>query len=196
MGVYENMIQNKADKLNWSTVRVSAVASKFGIPGASEANLSKAFNRTKELPTAQTALPLDQLLGRFLKMSAAFEPFTLRLDVDPEEAKQLLEDFEAGRLAVSVTRQEPGTLIYGVFVIENLVERKLFEGIQNGKCGWGAEGAPIKDRAIADAAAKVLLDLGHPCHVLSIRMRTTDAKIAKTLLDLGFVFQEQDNGND
>src|SRR5437879_875037 len=60
MGVYENMIQNKADKLNWSTVRVSAVASKFGIPGASEANLSKAFNRTKELPTAQTALPLDQ----------------------------------------------------------------------------------------------------------------------------------------
>jgi hypothetical protein len=197
MGVYEYMIQNKADKLDWSTVFVSTVASKFGIPGASEASLSKAFNRTKELPTAQTALPLDQLLGRFLKMCEKFEPFALRLD-DPDQAKQLLEDFEAGNLAVSVTRQEPGTLIYSVFVIENLNQRnKLFEGIQNGEPGWGADAAPIRDRAIADAAVKVLNDMGYPCHVLSIRMRTTETKIAKALLDLGFVFQERDNnGND
>jgi hypothetical protein len=107
MGVYENMIQNKADKLDWSTVFVSTVASKFGIPGASEASLSKAFNRTKELPTAQTALPLDQLLGRFIKMCEAFEPFALRLD-DPGKAKQLLEDFESGVLAVSVAQKEKG----------------------------------------------------------------------------------------
>jgi len=196
MGVYENMIQNKADKLNWSTVRVSAVASKFAIPGASEANLSKAFNRTKELPTAQTALPLDQLLGRFLKMSAAFEPFTLRLD-DPEQAKQLLEDFEAGRLAVSVTRQEPGSLIYGVSLIENLVERnKLFRGIQNGGPSWGIEGVPIKDSEIANVAVKTLKGMGYSCHTFQTSMRTTEEKIAKTLLDLGFVFQEETNGTD
>jgi hypothetical protein len=193
MGVYENMIQNKADELDWSTVFVSTVASKFGIPGASEASLSKAFNRTKELPTAQTALPLDQLLGRFLKMCEAFKPFTLRLD-DPEQAKQLLEDFESGNLTVAVTRQEPGALIYPVFVIENLIERnKLFEGIQNSEPRWGIEGTPIRDRAIADAAVKVLKEMGHSCHVLSIRIRTVETKIAKTLRELGFVFNERDN---
>ena len=194
MGVYENMIQNKADQLNWSTVRVSAVASKFGIPGASEANLSKAFNRTKELPTAQTALPLDQLLGRFLKMCEAFEPFTLRLD-DPEQAKQLLEDYEAGKLVVSITRREPGALIYPVFVIEN-APNKFFEEIRDGEPHWGAEAAPIKERVIADTAVKTLSDMGYPCRVLSIRMKTTETKIAKTLLDLGFVFQEETNGTD
>jgi hypothetical protein len=193
MGVYENMIQNKADKLDWSTVRVSAVASKFGIPGASEANLSKAFNRTKELPTAQTALPLDQLLGRFLKMSEAFEPFTLRLD-DPEQAKQLLEDFEAGRLVVSVTRQEPGALVYGVFLIESLRERnKLFRGIENGEPSWGFPGTPIKDSVIADAAVKVLNDIGHPCHSFQTSVRISEETIAKSLLDLGFIFQEKEN---
>jgi hypothetical protein len=193
MGVYENRIQNKADELDWSTVFVSTVASKFGIPGASEASLSKAFNRTKELPTAQTALPLDQLLGRFLKMCEAFKPFTLRLD-DPEHAKQLLEDFESGNLTVAVTRREPGALIYPVFVIENLIDRnKLFEGIQNNELRWGIEGAPISDRAIAHAAVNKLSDMGHPCHVLSIRMRTVETKIAKTLRELGFVIHERDN---
>jgi len=193
MGVYENRIQNKADELDWSTVFVSTVASKFGIPGASEASLSKAFNRTKELPTAQTALPLDQLLGRFLKMCEAFKPFTLRLD-DPDHAKQLLEDFESGNLTVAVSRQEPGALIYPVFVIENVIERnRLFEGIQNSEPRWGIDGTPIRDRAIADAAVKVLKEMGHPCHVLSIRMRTVETKIAKTVRELGFVFNERDN---
>jgi len=195
MGVYENMIQNKADKLDWSTVRVAAVASKFGIPGASEANLSKAFNRTKELPTAQTALPLDQLLGRFLKLCEVFKPFEVRLD-DPEQAKQLLEDFEAGRLVVSVRREEPASSIYFVYLIENLLERnKLFEGIQNSKPSWGTQGVPIKDREIADAATTVLRDMGHPCRVFSTSVRTTETKIAKSLSDLGFIFEEKEDHN-
>ncbi len=197
MGTFENRIEHKADQLGWTTGFVASVANKFGIRGASEASLSKAFNKTKELPTHETALPLDQLLGRFLKMCERFEPFTLRLD-DPDQAKQLLEDFEVGNLAVSVTRQEsPGTLIHAVFIIENLIERnQLFEGIQNGEPSWGTEATPIKGRAIADAAVKVLHDMGYPCHVFSTRVRTTETKIAKTLLDLGFVFQEQTNGTD
>ena len=103
MGVYENMIERKADQLDWSTVFVASIARKFGIPGASEPSLSKAFRKTKDLPTAETAFPLDQVLSRFLNMCQAFEPFTLRLD-DPARAKQLLEDFESGKLIVSVTR--------------------------------------------------------------------------------------------
>lgn len=183
MGVYENMIQNKAIKLDWTGVFVASVAGKFDIPGASEASLSKAFNRTKELPTVQTALPLDLLLGRFLKMCAAFEPFKLRLD-DPVEAKTLLEDFESGALAVSVTSQEPGALIYPVFVIES--ENKLFQGIVNGETCWGVPGAPIKDKVIADQAVKMLNDMGRQCRAVSIRMRTTEAKIARSVRDLGF----------
>jgi hypothetical protein len=105
MGVYENMIERKADQLDWSTVFVASIARKFGIPGASEPSLSKAFRKTKDLPTTETAFPLDQILSRFLKMCRAFEPFTLRLD-DPDRAKELLEDFESGRLAVLVTRRE------------------------------------------------------------------------------------------
>ena len=84
---------------------LASVAGRFSIPGASEASLSKAFRKTKELPTTETAFPLDQMLSRFLKMCQAFEPFTLRLD-DPDKAKHLLEDFESGKLVVSVIRQD------------------------------------------------------------------------------------------
>ena len=169
MGVYENMIEHKADQLGWTTVVLSAVANRFGIRGASESNLSKAFNKTKELPTHETALPLDQLLSRFLTMCKKFEPFTLQL-TNPEQAKRLLEDFEAGRLVVSVTRQEPGALIYGVSAIENLVERnKLFQGIQNGKPGWGIEATPIKDRVIGGLGSQHAArhGLSVPCSVNS-----------------------------
>ncbi len=184
MGVYENMIQNKANKLDWTAVFVASVAGKFDIPGASEASLSKAFNRTRELPSRETALPLDLLLGRFLKMCAAFEPFKLRLD-DPVEAKTLLEDFEAGNLVVSVTRQDLGALIYPVFVIES-ESNKLFQGIQDGETCSGVPGAPIKDQKIADDVVKMLKDMGCPCRAVSIRTRTTEAKIARSIRDLGF----------
>ncbi len=186
-------IEQMADGLNWPRSLVSANANRFGIAGASESNLTKAFAKTKDL-NPQTAAELKTLLVRFTKMTEAFKPFELRLD-DPDQSKQLLEDFEAGRIAVSVTRvQESGTLIYGVHIIEDLVQRnKLFQGIRDGEPSWGTEGTPIKDRVIADAVVKVLNDMGHPCHVFSTSMRTTETKIAKTLLDLGFVFEEKEN---
>jgi hypothetical protein len=194
MGTFENRIEHNAEELGWNAMRVASVASKFGIRGASETALSKAFNGLKDLPTHETALPLDLLLGRFLKMCDQFKPFEVRLD-DPEQAKQLLEDFEAGRLTVLIGRLEPDSSIYFVHLIENLRERnKLFQGIQSGEPSWGTQGTPIKDRAIADAAVKVLRDMGHPCHVFSTSVRTVESKIAKTLLDLGFVFQEETNG--
>ncbi len=196
MGVYENMIEHKADQLGWTTVVLSAVANRFGIRGASESNLSKAFNKTKELPTHETAFPLDQLLSRFLKMTAAFEPFTLQL-TNPEQAKRLLEDFEAGRLVVSITRQEPGALIYGVYIIENLVERnRLFQGMRDGKPSWGTtEAIPIKDQEIANVAVKTLNGMNYPCRTFQTSVKTVESKIAKTLLDLGFIFEEKENQN-
>ncbi|SRR6266550_560575 len=196
MSTFENRIEHNAEELGWNAMRVASVASKFGIRGASETALSKAFNGLKDLPTHETALPLDLLLGRFLKMCEAFKPFTVQLN-DPEQAKQLLEDFEAGRLAVSVTRQEPGSLIYGVHLIENLVERNtLFQGMRNGEPSWGIEARPIKDPEIANVAVKTLNGMGYPCRTFQTSMRTTEEKIAKTLLDLGFVFQEETNGTD
>jgi hypothetical protein len=99
MGTYENRIEQKADRLGWSTVLVASVANKFGIRGASESTLSKAFKGLKELSTHDTALPLDLLLGRFVKMAETFAPFELRLD-DPAKAAELLQSFEAGELAV------------------------------------------------------------------------------------------------
>jgi len=198
VGIYENRIQEKMSErhLNWNTDFVAALANAEGIPGASEASLSKSFRNLKELDSTRTAMPLDLLLGRFIKLIDAFQPFKLQFD-DPAKALQLLKAYESGALAVSITRQEPGALIYPVLAIEHLVERnKFFQGIQDNKPSWGTEAAPIKERAIADAAARVLNDMGHPCHAVMIRMRTTETKIAKTLLDLGFVFQEEANGND
>jgi hypothetical protein len=97
-------IERMADKLNWTKGLVAATANRFGIVGASEPNLSKAYSKTKDL-NPQTAAELKTLLMRFTKMASAFEPFIPRLK-DPDLAKQLLEDFEAGRLVVSVTRQD------------------------------------------------------------------------------------------
>jgi hypothetical protein len=197
MGVYENRIQDKMSSrhLNWNTDFVAALAAAEGISGASEASLSKSFRNLKELDSTRTAMPLDLLLGRFIKMSEAFEPFELQFN-DPAKALGLLKDYESGALVVSINRQEPGALIYSVYVIENLIERnKMFEGIQNNQPNWGTKGTPIKDRVIANAAVKVLEDLGYPSHALSIHMRTTEQKIAKTLLNLGFVFEERDNQN-
>jgi len=197
MGTYENRIQDKMSEryLNWNTDFVAALANVEGIPGASEASLSKSFRNLKELDSTRTAMPLDLLLGRFIKLTDAFQPFKLQFD-DPAKALQLLKDYESGALAVSITRQEPGALIYPVLVIESLVERnKFFQGIQGNKPSWGTEAAPIKERTIAGTAARVLNDMGHPCHVVMIRMRTTESKIAKTLLDMGFVLQEKEDYN-
>jgi hypothetical protein len=193
MGTFENRIEHKTNQLGWSVMFTSAVASKFGIPGASESNLSRSFKGLKELPSHETALPLDLLLGRFLTMVKTFDPFRIQLD-DPAKAKELLEDFETGRLVVSVRREEPDALVYNVYVIENLIERnRLFQRIQNGEPQWGFQGTPIKDREVANAAVAVLKDTGRSCHVLSIQMRTESSKIAKSLVDLGFVFQEKEN---
>jgi len=43
-------------------------------------------------------------------MCEAFQPFTLRLD-DPDQAKQLLEDYEQGNLLVYVARRNPGLVL-------------------------------------------------------------------------------------
>jgi hypothetical protein len=102
MGVYENRIEQKARQLGWSIAFTAAIANKFDIRGASEAMLSRAFAKTKDLSSHETAAPLDNLLGRFIKMCEAFQPFTLRLDEDPEKAKQLLESFESREILVYV----------------------------------------------------------------------------------------------
>src|SRR6267143_4169800 len=195
MGIYWNRVQDKMSErhLNWKNDFVAALADLERIPGASTATLSKVSRNLVELDDVKTTVPLDLLLGRFIKMTEVFQPFKLQFD-SPAQALQLLKDYENGLLVVSVSRQQPGSLIYGVSVIENLVERnKLFQGIQNGQPDWGIEATPIKDRVIADLAASTLRDMGYPCHVPSIQMRTTETKIAKTLLDLGFIFQEKDN---
>lgn len=187
-------IEAMADELKWNRPRIAVVANRFGILGASEPNLTKASNKTKDL-NPQTAAELVTLMQRYTRMAEAFKPFELRLD-DPDQAKQLLEDFEAGRLVVSVRREEPGALVYGVYLIENAAERnKLFQGIQDGKPLWGIPGAPIKDSEIATAAANTLADMGHSCRVFSTSVRTVEAKIAKSLLDLGFVLEEKEQIN-
>ncbi|SRR6266851_2292809 len=196
MGVYWNRVQDKmSDRhLNWKNDFVSALADLERIPGASTATLSKVSRNLVELDDVKTTVPLDLLLGRFIKMTEVFQPFKLQFD-SPAQALELLKDYESGRLAVSVTRQEPDSSIYFVHIIENLVERNtLFQEMRNGEPNWGTQGTPIKDRAVADAAVKVLRDMGHPCHVFPTSVRTTEVKIAKTLLDLGFVFQEENNG--
>src|SRR6267154_2966123 len=104
MDVYENRIQDKMSSrhLNWNTDFVAALATADGIPGASEASLSKSFRNLKELDASRTAMPLDLLLGRFIKMSEAFRPFKLQFD-DPAEALRLLKDVEAGKLVVAIS---------------------------------------------------------------------------------------------
>jgi hypothetical protein len=185
---YAFEIEEMADKLNWTKGIISAVAHRFSVPGASEPNLSRAFAKTKDL-NIQTASDLKTLLLRFTKMAEAFAPFLLRLE-DPDLCKQLLEDFEAGKLAVSVVRQEPSALIHHVFLIENLRERNtFFEGIRNGEPQWGT-GTSIKDHQIADATVKVLGDMGHPCHPILTSIRTVPEKIARSMADLGFVLEE------
>src|SRR5258708_6626352 len=160
MGVYVNRIRDKMSErhLNWSTDFDAALADLERIPGASETNLSKAFRNLKELDDVKTAVPLDVLLGRFVKMAEVFRPFKLQLD-DPAQALQLLKDYESGALAVSVSRQEPGALIHAVYIIES-DPNKLFAGIQNGEPGWGTEPLSIKDRQIAVAAVRLLSDIG------------------------------------
>jgi len=115
MGITEQQrayeVEKMANELNWTKAVISAVASRFGIVGASEPNLSKAFAKTKDL-SSQTAANLKNLLWRFMQMTTAFEPFKLRLD-DPDRAKELLEDYEAGKLVVSVSRYNPARIGMG-----------------------------------------------------------------------------------
>jgi hypothetical protein len=193
MGTYENRIKHKSEQLGWGTVMTSSVAGKFGIPKASQTALNQAFNGLKELATHETALPLDLLLGRFLKMVQALEPFDLRLS-DPEKAKQLLEDFESGRLVVKITREEPTAVLQGVYLLETS-PGKLFQGVQHGKPHFGFPGTPIADEQIADTTAGLLKDLGYSCRVILTQARIRDEQLAKNLSDLGFILQEKEDSS-
>jgi len=190
MSTYTNKIEAIADQLNWSTVFVSAIANKFGISGASEASLSKAFNRTKELDATKTEVPLYVLLTRFSKMAATFKPFTVRLD-DPDGAKQLLEEFEAGKLSVSVSRQDPeqsAALVRAVYIIE-FMDLKLLKQIQSGevvKTHNSVEAAVLSDSELASSVVDLLMAMGHPCRSVLARMRIAQNQITRSTVDLGF----------
>jgi hypothetical protein len=158
MGVYEQMIQAKADKLNFRAAFVSGVAGKFGISGASEGSLSKALNGAKELPT-QTAFELDQLLTRIVKMADALAPFKVRFD-DSDEVKTLLEGFESGNIVVTVQRFEIHT-ITPFYVV--LVNGQLFERMNDGNpilTSKETECAAFKTRESAHTVAKLLDGMG------------------------------------
>jgi hypothetical protein len=187
MGVFENMIQNKMDRLKWKTSFTAGVANEFDIPGASEASLSKSFNGARELSAPMTAQPLDDVLGRVIKMSDAFLPFKLRFD-DVSEVKQLLTDYEAGRLQATVSRSEEVELIFKVYGIE-FSDQTLFRGIINSeiqKTTNPLEAAPIHNERLAKVAADLLQKMGYSGRVIDSRRRIAQSKLANTLQDLGF----------
>lgn len=199
MDVYTQRVTAKADRLKWKAGFVSALAAKFSIPGASEPSLSRAFRNLKALPTTETAVPLNDLLGRFEKMAERLRPFDLVFE-DPGQAAELLEQFENGALEISVTRNEKsGALVHSVYIIELLRDRTFFNGMESGvprKANYLDVAMPIRDATIANVAADTLDKTGYPCRVVAIRLRVDAGKIAGSLADLGFITETGVGGDD
>jgi hypothetical protein len=101
MGVHEQLIEKRINELGASVTFISALAEMCGIPSASSARLSAAF-QGKALPNV-TVERMWMLLNELRDFVHEFEPIPVRLK-NAAEIKELLDMWRLGQLKVGTER--------------------------------------------------------------------------------------------
>jgi hypothetical protein len=116
------------------------------------------------------------------------DPIPVRFDGDPDKVAALVNDFESGKLQVTVVRSEEIELIRTVYQIE-FTDQTLFRRFVNGdiqRTNVSREAAAVADERTARTAADLLIQMGCNCRVTDGRMRIAESKLVKKLAGLGF----------
>jgi hypothetical protein len=184
MGVLENQLFAEIDNLPASKSWFVQFAARNGVT-TSDTRMAQSKSG-KDYDGPMIVALLNQA-ARLKKFRDAMSPLPIRFD-DPDAVAALINDFEAGKLHVTVSRSEEIELIFKVYGIE-FSDQTLFRGIINSeiqKTTNPLEAAPIHDERLAKIAADFLQKMGHRCRVIDSRRRIADSKLIKNLADLGF----------
>jgi hypothetical protein len=184
MGVLENKLFIEIDALPASKTFFVAFCARNQV-ATSETRMAQAKGG-KDYGSEQIIALLNQV-SRLKKFRDSMSPLTIRFD-DADVMTNLVNDFEAGKLSITVNRFEEIQLIRKVYWIE-FADQTLFRGVLNGdiqKTNVPGEAAAIADERTAKAAGDLLLKMGRTCRVTDGRIRIAESKLAKNLADLGF----------
>jgi hypothetical protein len=185
MGVLENQLFNEIDGLPASKSWFVQFAARNGVT-TSDTRMAQAKSG-KDYDGEMIVALLNQV-SRLKKFRDAMSPLPIRFD-DPDMVAGLVNDFDAGKLSITVNRFEEMQLIRQVYWIEFTDDRSLFRGIVSGEVQETTvptEAAPIADEQTAHVARDILRDMGRACRVTDGRVRIAESKLVKNLAELGF----------
>jgi len=185
MGALENKPFTEIDALPASKTFFVAFCARNQVT-TSETRMAQAKGG-KDYGSEQIIALLNQV-SRLKKFRDSMSPLPIKFD-DADVMTNLVNDFEAGKLSITVNRFEEIQLIRKVYWIEFTADQKLFGGILGGdmqKTGIPGEAACIADERTAQAARDILVQMGRSCRVTDGRMRIAESRLIKNLVDLGF----------
>ena len=185
MGVLENRLFTDIDDLPASKAWFVQFAARNGV-ATSDTRMAQAKSG-KDYEGPMIAALLNQA-SRLKKFRDAMAPLPIRFD-DPDAVTELINDFEAGKLSITVSRFEEVQLIRTVYLIEFTQDTSLFRGIASGeiqRTTVSVDAAPIADERTANAAREVLIAMGRSCRVVSARVRISESRLIRSLSELGF----------
>ena len=184
MGVLENKLFTEIDNLPASKSWFVQFAARNGVT-TSDTRLAQAKSG-KDYDSEMIVALLNQV-SRVKKFRDAMSPLPMRFE-DPDEVSKLVNDFESGKLRITVNRTEEVELIFKVYNVEFL-DQTMFRGIINSevqKTTNPSEAAPIHDERLANLTADLLRNMGYSGRVFDTRRRIAQSKLARNLADLGF----------
>jgi hypothetical protein len=185
MSALENKLFAEIDSLPASKSWFVQFAARNGVT-TSDTRMAQAKSG-KDYEGPMIAALLNQA-ARLKSFRDAMAPIPVRFD-DPDAMAALVDDFESGKLNISVSRFEEVQLIQTVYQVEFTNDQTLFRLIVNGEIQSttvATDAAPIIDERTANAVRDVLTTMGRPCRVISGRTRIAHSKFVKNLADLGF----------
>jgi|GEM_PF-6272354 len=171
----EGLTQKLIDQRGASAEFLGHLAKLYNISGASQSRISQALRGVN--PFAYEHESFRVLVQNLEEYLISVEPIPVRL-VNPALIKMLLDEY------LKQKKQEDA-LIYPCYVIEFNDNQELFAGFVDGVCQRtrvSADAIAIRDQGTANTAASLLGN----CHPVLVRRRITEARMARTLQELGF----------
>src|SRR6266853_2185843 len=124
MGVLENKLFTEIDNLPASKSWFVQFAARNGVT-TSDTRLAQAKSG-KDYDSEMIVALLNQV-SRLKKFRDQMSPLPIRFE-DPDEVSKLVNDFESGKLRITVNRTEEVELIFKVYNVEFL-DQTMFRGI-------------------------------------------------------------------
>jgi hypothetical protein len=185
MGVHEIKLFNDIDSLPASKTFFVQFCAKSGLQ-TSETRMAQA-KAGKDYGGPMIVSLLSQV-SRLKNFRDRMAPLPIRFD-DADKIASLVNDFESGKLHVTIDQSEEIELIRRVYQVEFTADQTLLRAVIDGDIKTTrvpAEAAPIADARTAIAVRDILIQAGKRCRVTDGRLRIAESKLIKNLAEVGF----------